>query len=387
MNAVIKRSGGPNAITEKTIGGTMRSLGDGINAVATQMQANNKEEFTEAAKQRFYAMFNHQLLQPTKAAGHLKLTSTKSVTIAAGSAIKNTSGAEVATVAKEAVFTGTETKLVEVIANQAGSSINYAAGTLELVKPPEGISGNNPAAVTGGRDLETELERSIRFKSYLEKYSKGTEASIVRTAEEISIKNDKGEVIEAVTSAIMVYPWKVGAGPRGINELYIKSSLPTPSTAPNLTPPVIQDGSEIGGLIGKVKQEIDGYTLSDAYGNKTFKDGVTAGGIETVVKAAVPNIVSFKFAIKPKEGKSFADVEPKAEAAIRDYVNSLKNGSRLTATDWQSQITKVSDVDYMDESTAEHRVGIKPPETISLQAEYKYWFIEADGITITEITT
>ncbi len=93
-----------------------------------------------------------------------------------------------------------ESDAVEVVANEAGSAYNVAAGTInsiDSVVPSDVVEVTNPYALTGGTDEETDAEYKDRFSTYVNGLSGTTSYAIksaalsVNAVRSVSVQNHK----------------------------------------------------------------------------------------------------------------------------------------------------------------------------------------------------
>ena len=95
---------------------------------------------------------------------------------------------------------------VPIRATFSGLSSNTPSNTItEIINPMYGIStGTNLAALTNGRDAETESEWKIRFSSYLKSLSRGTKDSLEEGGKTAYLLNIDGTIQEQVTKSFAV---------------------------------------------------------------------------------------------------------------------------------------------------------------------------------------
>ena len=181
----------------------------------------------------------------------------------------------------------------------SGLSSNTPANTItEIVNPIYGVSiGTNLAALTNGRDPETESEWKIRFSSYLKSLSRGTKDSLEEGAKTSYLSTIDGAIQEQVTKA-----YAVEDGSTTVN-LFIHNGTDFPVSQ---------------SILEKTRVIISGGMYDNV-----FYYGYKPAGISVLVKAVSFMYQNFNVYITLTGGYSVSSVSDSISQAINDYFYSL----------------------------------------------------------------
>ncbi|EHS7647134.1 baseplate J/gp47 family protein [Salmonella enterica] len=297
-------------VTDLQPGSVTRTI---LEAPATEIEELYVQMFNgikEAIPVAVYNSIKFDKLPAQYAAGRVTITATKALTqplvIPVGTRFLAQDGRAYVSVA-EATWPAAQTQYVlPVISSQPGVTQNAAADqiTSSPLFPPDRFSLNSTAMINGS-DQETDDSRKIRFSEYIASLSRGTEAAMLYAARTATIKDEAGNIIEAVSRAALT-------SSSGSVKVYIWGSNGAPSVAlQNAVYAIELGGRDASGAI------IPGYS---------------AAGIRCDVAAMVTRPVDATFTVTMEDGtKPTASVGTSIKIALNARLESILPGQTITA--------------------------------------------------------
>lgn len=190
--------------------------------------------------------------------------------------------------------TGTSLEL-QVVSIAPGSFYNTSSATIRefVSSPSSALNVTNPVPFTNGRDEETDDERRQRFATFIRSTHRATAESIAYAAEQATIKDGSGLVIEYVTDAQVVDQ------ANGYARCFVA----------NGTHQAASDA-----LIAAVVQQVALYKAA----------GVT---IDVLAATVIPTAVTIQ--VRLDASTTLAMVQATIAAAVEQVVGALKIGSIL----------------------------------------------------------
>ena len=236
------------------------------------------------------------------------------IPIPIGSIVGTSSGLLYTTTAVGAILSGnTDSSPIPITANEEGAEYDAQTGVINVLNSsvPGVNSVTNNTATAGGRDKETNSSYFARFTNFI----LGLQGS-----------NRSG----IFTAAVLVST---------IQSAYVEDHFPPASGLYNYTV-YVDDGS------GSVPQAKLDEVYLEIYGNDTSAyQGWNAAGINLRVLTAglIPVNVVYTIQIDPVTGNA-AEIELLAEAATKNYINSLWVGSDVIESELVRILKGIDDV-------------------------------------------
>jgi uncharacterized phage protein gp47/JayE len=296
-------------------GSVIRSLFEAFAQEMKRLYQNIQESASEVQKMAAYGMFNFPLL-PAQAAYTIATFSvptapTSDVSIPAGTTVGVLgTNIQYKTPAVMTWSAGQTVFQARVVCTQLGTVGNRRAGEItQLVTPIAGLTKvtvTNQRDVRTGSDLETDEQRSNRFKDFLNLLHRGDIRSLEVGAKTAKLIDSYGYISEQVAKAKLVE----GAGS---NTVYIDNGYYSTSTQ----------------LIAQAQKIINGYV--DPSGNYVI--GFKAAGVPATVVGASYQAVSISVKIAPATGYTFNMIQQSVITAIQNLVQSLNIGQPLKISD------------------------------------------------------
>jgi uncharacterized phage protein gp47/JayE len=297
--------------TDFYVGGVTRTVLESSAIEIDELYQQMFHGLMESIPVAVYQGFGFDLLPPAYASTVMQFSASPApvdpITIPAGTLVRKDGGAVAYAVEADTVLPAGETSVpVPVTAATAGSVGNTLANSITVLDGAiSGITAvTNPAPVTNGRDQETEEERRLRFRRYIQSLSRGPLAAIEYGATTAALLDAYGVATEYVASAAVVEWYKTHQdAPYGLVYCYLWNG--SNGASPE--------------LITLAQQIIDGYV--DGGGQRVM--GYKAAGIQVVVMATTTSLVNVTGTLVPREGYASADLIPLATTAIGDYITAL----------------------------------------------------------------
>jgi len=345
-----------------TIAAPLRSLGEGLCDVAAISQDTLEAEVKKQARETMFLLAGVEPIPASRASGNLNITSTQSIVIPIGEPVYSSeTGNKVAEVVAEVTFTNIETKNVQILADNSGADISFSVDTLFLTASYQ--SGSNPLIINNGTDEETDYARTLRIEGALKAKAHGTAPALKTAAENVTLTDINGAIIESVKDVLMSFPWKhtdpelLDPDRYGEIIMSIQSSLGVPSIE----------------LIDAIQLELTG---------NDELDGKQGAGQNVVIQAVTTEDIAFSVDYVPTKILSVeeeAAVELEIQSKITTYVYNLVQGESIIPTEWQAAISgdnQPDNVDYYDEETLS-------PSTVQTIASTSIWNIT--NIVVTKL--
>ncbi len=304
-------------LTDFNVGAVGRTLMEPVAREIEQFYEMLLEGLFEAIPVAIYKSFSFGKLAATPSQGYVTFNRDSTVvpavniTIPAGTQLTASGNNSLGwvTVSDATLLAADSSINVFVTCTTVGTVGNVPAGFIDTLPIPIlGISSvSNAAMFTTGTDQETSIQRWARFQRFVRSLSRGICEACEYGAEQVTITNSDGWVIEQVVSAL-VYDLSVSGSPTtpGYIDVYIWNGVNGASAA----------------LINAVQQALLGYI--DANGNKIA--GWKAAGVIATVSAVSITSVPVTAAITLAAGADWTTVQAAATIAINNYFSSLQIG-------------------------------------------------------------
>lgn len=332
-------------VTDYNVGSVTRTL---IEAPAVELDEFYMRMYMglkEAIPVSVYNSFDFSRLPAVAAAGLIRVTVTSSaadVVIHTGTAFTTAgkSGAYVSTL--DATITAGNTFVdVPVAYSATGAVGNLAASAAFVVAPsPTGfVSAANPSAFVSGQDEETDEQRKLRFRSYVDSLKRSTIAALVYGMKLGVRKDSAGNEVERVRSAIVIEPYVLdNTQPVGWVKCYVHNGF----------------GSTSAGLVTLVAQILQGYVDSTGASIPGWK----AAGVKCDTFAAGDQLLGVTAVLTALPGYVKADLVVAATAAIGAYLSGLEIGEVAIRSEI---IGRVMDIDGVYNFTVSAPAGDTTP--------------------------
>jgi uncharacterized phage protein gp47/JayE len=320
-------------ITDFNVGSVARTL---IEAPASELDQLYQEMFhglKEAIPVATYNTFEFPLLPASAATGVLTFYATgghsEDILIATGTLVKNpTTNKVYRTIRDVFLEVGDPQVSVAGVADTVGADTNCDANTiLVLIGSITGIAGvSNLTAFSGGRDIETDDERKLRFQGFISTLQRGTLAAIRYGASTAVVTDVNGIIIERVVFIGIVEPYEVDpiANDPGYVEVYVHNGVG--GTSPT--------------LVDNVQLIIDGYYDEDGVPVPGWK----AAGVVVDCFAATEVLQAVTGSVYFLPGYQSATVLAECTTVVRAYLLSLKVGEKSVKNEIVERIMAVPGV-------------------------------------------
>lgn len=320
-------------ITDFNVGSVARTL---IEAPASELDQLYQEMFhglKEAIPVATYNTFEFPLLPSSASTGVLTFYAVGGhaapILIATGTLVKNPTTNKIYRTIRDVFLEVGEAQVsVAGVADTVGSDTNCDANTiLVLIGAISGISGvSNLTPFSGGRDVETDDERKLRFQGFISTLQRGTLAAIRYGASTAVVTDINGIIIERVVFIGIIEPYEVDpvANDPGYVEVYIHNGVGGTSTT----------------LVDNAQVIIDGSY--DADGNPI--PGWKAAGVVVDCFAATEVLQAVTGSIYFLAGYQSADVLAACTTVVRSYLLSLKVGEKSVKNEIIERIMAVPGV-------------------------------------------
>lgn len=351
--------GATDQLTDFRPGSVTRTL---LEAPAGEIAALYLEMFhgiTEAIPVAIYGAFDFERLPAIAAYGDVVFSREApvetAVTIPVGTRMVTASGTQYETTAPAVLAAGEAAVAVSARCVFAGAAGNVAAGTLtSMASWISGIDAvTNPAAMSTGRDEETDEERKARFAAYIKALPRGTVSAVSYGAGTARLFAEDGTVAEYVREVAV-----------------LEEFVDDPTKPVGFVRVVISSGT--GGasedLVNECQRVIDGY-LSES-GEPV--PGWKAAGVIATVESAVEVPVAVTATITGDGTVSHPALVAACEAAIGDYLSTRGLGDDVLASGLTVALATVPGVYNVDLTTPaadvpidEHEIAIPGVVAIS----------------------
>lgn len=300
----------------------VRTIGEGVATLGERWEEELLVRVAEGIRRSTYRSFDLTLLPASKAQGVATFSRTDtaaSQTLAAGAVLRvPNSLKEYVTLDAVTLGIGVASGTSRIQARSEGFFANTAAGTItDILTPPTGALWTvvNLQAIDSGKDVETDEERVLRFRDYVQSIHRATADALAHGARTAAILDVDGNVIEAVRDAQVVETYGQA------QVLVWNGSFVAPAASTD--------------LLARVDEVLRGYT--DGEGN--LVPGYKAAGITLEVAAGTIQAVPVTVAIYPEEGYSLTQIEPSVRASILSVFSRQRLGaSRLRINDLRQAI-------------------------------------------------
>lgn len=318
-------------VTDFNVGSVNRTLLESVAMEFEEFYFRMVDALEQAIPDSAYESFDFARAAATTATG--KVTFSRSTpadqdyVIPAGTIVSTDELVTFATVEAVTLLTGTTSIAADIIATKSGVAGNVQAASITVLNGAIlGIEAvTNAAATTGGTAAETDEERAVRFRVFVEALPRTTVGGLEGGAMTAKIV-EGGAVKERVRLAKVVAPYLTGDGPRGVVEVYIDNGAGVASAA----------------LVTEAQKILDGYLEGG-----TAVVGYVAAGVTANVQSVVGIPVNVTATITPKAGAVLATVQQ----AVRDAVSQYFAGLRIhDSLDWERLLATV--ITALDVETA-----------------------------------
>lgn len=327
--------GNTNKITDFQPGSVARTLVEAPAVEIEELYMKMFQGLLEAIPVATYLSFGFDLLPSSAATGVLTFYAlgghSSTVVIPAGTTGRNLeTGLDYTTTRSVTIPVGQTQVSVSAACKTAGFASNTDANTItSVVGNLDGVTGvANLTAFTGGRDVESEDERKVRFRNYISTLQRGTTAALYYGANSVKLFDVNGAVIEEAKWIKIVEPYEIDptANNPGFVFIYIHNGVGDTSSA----------------LIGQVQKTLDGYYLDDG----TPVPGYKAAGVVVQVVAAAETLVNVTGAVVVDAGRESDQTSILADCvtAVREYLLGLGIGSPAIKSEIIQRIMSVDGV-------------------------------------------
>jgi uncharacterized phage protein gp47/JayE len=277
----------------------LRTIAEGTATLGERWEEELLVRIAEGIRRSTYRSFDFPLLGAARATGDVtfaRASTGASQTLAAGATVRvPNSLKEYTTLDAVTMGIGVASASSRVRARQEGFFANTAAGTItDLLTQPTGALWTvvNAQAIDNGQDVESDEERVLRFRDYVQDIHRSTVDALAHGARTAALYDVDGNVVEAVKDA-------------QVDEQYGEADV------------IIWNGSNTApaasaDLLARADAVLRGYTDGD--GN--LVPGYKAAGVGLLVTAATIVPVPVAVAIYPEEGYALTQIEPSVRAAI-----------------------------------------------------------------------
>lgn len=302
-------------ITDFNIGSVGRTL---IEAPAAELDQLYQEMFhglKEAIPVATYNTFEFGLLPASASTGVLTFYAsgghTADILIATGTLCKNqTTNKLYRTTFDVFLVVGATEVSVAGVADSTGLDTNCDANSILLIVGSiSGVSGvSNLTPFTGGRDIESEDERKLRFQGFISTLQRGTLAALRYGASTAVVRDVNGIVQERVVHIGIIEPYEVDpiANNPGFVQIYLHNGVGGTSPA----------------LVTATQTVIDGSYLPDG----TPVPGWKAAGVVVTCYAASEVVQAVTGVVTVLAGYQSAAVLAACTSVVSGYLLALKIG-------------------------------------------------------------
>lgn len=302
-------------VTDFNEGSIVRTI---VEAPASEIDELYQQMFNglkEAIPAATYYSFDFDALPALPATGLVRVaiaSNTADVLISAGTTVSYQNGDVDYTVNQDVTIAAGNTFAdVLVTATTAGAAGNVPAGTQFTLAPaPAGfVSATNLSPWANGTDAETEDDRKVRFRAFVQSLNRGTVAALEYGLKTTSLTDASGNVTERVVSASIVEPWKdIDPNmPISLVECYIHNGV----------------GSTSSALVNRAREVIYGYYDT----NGKAVPGWKAAGVKVEVYAATEHDVDVVGVLTTTPGYDKPTLIAQATEAVYAYIQGLDIGA------------------------------------------------------------
>lgn len=197
-------------LTDITPGSIFRSLYEALANELETLEYSALDRVATNLPESPYRLWSFERRTASAASGTVRLTATATIS----SAISIPSGTQVRVPGTDKVYRTLQaytfpagasgsTLDITVVSIGAGVIYNTTAATMKefVSAPSSSLSVSNPLAFTNGLDEETDAERQARFASFIRSLHRATADSLEQAAEQATVVDSNGVVIERVKTA------------------------------------------------------------------------------------------------------------------------------------------------------------------------------------------
>ena len=320
-------------ITDFNVGSVARTL---VEAPAIELDQLYQEMFhglKEAIPVATYNSFNFEKLPAAPATGVLTFYATgghtEAILVPSGTLAKNETTNKLYQTTRDLLIpVGATQGSVSGVATEAGLSTNCGANAiLVIIGSIAGVSGvSNITPFTGGRDLESDEERKLRFGAYITTLNRGTLAAVNYGAGTAEVRDENDLVVERVAFISIIEPYEDDpvANLPGFLQVYVHNG--TGGTTP--------------ALVTEVQKVIDGYYDADGVPVPGWK----AAGVVVSCFAAGEVVLPVTAVLTLLPGFQSAAVLSEATTAVRSYLLGLSCGKQAILNEIIERIMAVPGV-------------------------------------------
>ncbi|ATI15621.1 baseplate J-like protein [Bordetella phage vB_BbrM_PHB04] len=302
-------------VTDFNVGSVVRTVVEAPASEIDELYQQMHNGLKEAIPAATYFSFDFDALPALPATGMVRVTiasNASDVLISSGTTVSYLNGDIDYTVNQDVIIPAGDTFAdVLVTAATAGAAGNVAAGTQFTLSPaPTGfVSATNLSPWSNGTDAETEDDRKLRFRAFVQSLNRGTVAALEYGLKTTSLTDASGNVTERVVSASIVEPWKDidSSMPISLVECYIHNGV----------------GSTSSVLVNRAREVIYGYYDSSGKAVPGWK----AAGVKVEVYAAVEQTVDVIGDLTALPGYDKPTLVTQATEAVYAYIQGLEIGA------------------------------------------------------------
>ncbi len=313
-------------ITDFRIGSAARTLVEGPAAEIDELYQQFLNGVVEAIPSALYLSFNFERLPAAAATGvvlfSIAAPASTAVVIPAGTQVSTADGLKTyETLAAATIAPGLLTASASIRATAVGVGFNAGAGDIvSVASAPSGVTVNNVAPISSGRDTESDDQRRLRFVEFVASLSRGPLASIEFGAKQATLVDTFGVITERVAEARAFEQYRVsGTRPLGFVDVYVYNG----------------GSGASAGLVTRAQQVLDG--TSQAVGYK-------AAGVVCKVAAATLRTVPLNVTLRMIGDELTATQAASLTAELADAIARTPIGSTLAVASLASAAFRVQGV-------------------------------------------
>lgn len=320
-------------ITDFNVGSVARTL---VEAPAIEIDQLYQEMFhglKEAIPVATYTSFDFEKLPASPATGVLTFYATggqtETLLVPSGTLAKNETTNKLYQTTRDLLIpVGATQGSVSAVATESGLATNCGANSiLVIIGSISNVTGvSNLTPFTGGRDIESDEERKLRFGAYITTLNRGTLAAISYGAGTAVVRDENDLVTERVAFISIIEPYEDDpvANLPGFMQVYVHNGT----------------GGTTSALVAEVQKVVDGYYDVDGAPVPGWK----AAGVKVNCFAAGEVVVPVTAVITLLPGYQSASVIEEATTSIRSYLLGLSCGKQAIRAEIIERIMAVPGV-------------------------------------------
>jgi uncharacterized phage protein gp47/JayE len=299
-------------ITDFTIGSVARTIFEAAAIEIDELYQNMVRALADAIPTALYLAFGFSRLPALPATGRVTFSigspEPHDTVIPTNTLVSTATGDKTYfTLSSAVILAGLTTVDASVTAVVPGVSGNAGAEDINtVIGGPLNLSVTNPAAITSGRDPETDSERRARFNDFIRALSRGTLDAVEFGAKTAAIVDTNGVIIERVIAVQVIELYTIDASaPLGYADLYIYNGGAGASNE----------------LVETTQRVLDGFIDG---GRKV--PGWAAAGVVVRVFPVTLDVVDATLTLLVEGGELSEAQEGALNAALAAYIDSVAIG-------------------------------------------------------------